>query len=159
LKSEAKYKHVKGSWKVDGKLNLMVAVFLALLIGACATSTDRRTQRLEENWQGKHVNDLIALKGQPDEKFGDGQGGQIFDYESYESESGSESAKSGSSPPGGGSGGGSGGGRGSGRHGGGSGGGGSSRRGSSKTAYLMHQRFWINPEGYIYRASYVQEGR
>jgi hypothetical protein len=150
---------MKMPWKVDGKLNLMIVVFLALLIGACATGANKRTQQLEENWQGKNVNDLIATKGQPDEKFDDGRGGQIFDYSAYEAEPGSESGGGGSSPPGGGSGGGSGGGRGSGRHGGGSGGGGSSRRGSSKTTYLVHQRFWINPEGSIYRANYLQEGR
>ena len=145
----------EGVWKVDGKLNLIVVVFLALLIGACATNTDKRTQQLEENWQGKNLSDLIALKGQPDEKYEDGRGGQIFDYETYESEPGSEHGSGDNSPSGGGSEGRSGGGRGSGPH----GGGGSSRRGSSKTAYLMRQRFWINPEGYIYRAGYVQEGR
>jgi hypothetical protein len=146
-------------WEVNRKLTLMVVVFLALLVGACATSLGKRTQQLAEKWQGKNVNDLIASKGQPDEKYEDGRGGQVFDYEAYEAEPGSESGKGGDSSPGVGSEGRSGGGRGSGRHGGGAGGGGSSRRGSSKTAYLMHQRFWINPEGYIYRASYVQESR
>ncbi len=140
-------------------MKLLCIVFLTLLIGACATGVSKESQQLEENWQGKSVKDLIASKGQPDEKFEDGRGGQIFDYEAYESEPGLESGKGASSPRGDGPGGGSGGGRGSGRHGGGPGGDGSSRRGSSKTAYLMHQRFWINPEGYVYRASSVQEGR
>ena len=135
-------------------MRVLFLVFLALLIGAFATSAGKMTLQLEKAWEGKSVNDLIATKGQPDQKLDDGQGGQIFVYSTYESEPGAEPSPGGTSSPGGGSGGG----RGSGRHGGGSGGGGSSRRGSSGTTYLVHERFWIAADGHIYRVTYQLEG-
>ena len=122
-------------------MRVLFLVFLALLIGACATSAGKMTPQLEKAWEGKSVNDLIATKGQPDQKLDDGQGGQIFAYSTYESEPGAEPSPGGTSSPGG-----------------GSGGGGSSRRGSSGTTYLVHERFWIAADGHIYRVTYQLEG-
>ena len=61
-------------------MRVLFLVFLALLIGACATSAGKMTPQLEKAWEGKSINDLIATKGQPDQKLDDGQGGQIFVY-------------------------------------------------------------------------------
>jgi uncharacterized membrane protein YgcG len=136
---------------MDVKIKIMVPALMALLIGACATDANKKTQQLEEDWKGKNFNDLIAAKGPPDEKLDDGQGGKIFVYSTYEYEQASVSGSGGSSSRGGGGGGG-------GRHGEGSGaGGGSSRGGSSKTSYLRSEMFWINPDGYIYRTAYQRK--
>jgi len=137
--------------KMDIKIKIIVPALMALLIGACATAANKKTQQLEEDWKGKNFNDLIAAKGPPDEKLDDGQGGKIFVYSTYEYEQASVSGSGGSSSGGGGGGGG-------GRHGEGSGaGGGSSRGGSSKTSYLSSEMFWINPDGYIYRTAYQRK--
>ncbi len=149
--------------KVYGKAAVFGMVFLALLAGACATTAAKKSQQLEEAWQGKSVKELLARKGPPDAKSADGQGGQIFAYSAYERESDSDAGRSRAVSQGQGSDedsgrNGSGGGRGSGGRGGRSGSGGSSRRGSSPT-YLVHERYWINPDGSIYRVTYQQEGR
>jgi uncharacterized membrane protein YgcG len=140
---------------MDVKIKIMVLALMALLIVACASDANKKTQQLEEDWKGKNFNDLIAAKGAPDDKLDDGQGGKIFIYSTYEYKQDSVSGSGGSSSRGGGSGGGEGGG-GGGRHGGG-GGSGSSRGGSSKTSYLRSEMFWINPDGYIYRTAYQQK--
>ena len=138
-------------WKMDVKIKIMVPALMALLIGACATDANKKTQQLEEDWKGKNFNDLIAAKGPPDEKLDDGQGGKIFVYSTYEYEQASVSGSGGSSSRGAGGGGG-------GRHGEGSGAGGSSSRGgSSETSYLRSEMFWINPDGYIYRTAYQRK--
>ena len=146
---------------MDVKIKIMVLALMALLIVACASDANKKTQQLEEDWKGKNFNDLIAAKGPPDEKLDDGQGGKIFIYSTYEYEQTSVSGTGGGSSRGGGYGGGGyggGGGGGVGRHGGGSGaGGGSSRGGSSKTSYLSSEMFWINPDGYIYRTAYQRK--
>ena len=131
---------------MDVKIKIMVLALMALLIVACASDANKKTQQLEEDWKGKNFNDLIAAKGPPDEKLDDGQGGKIFIYSTYEYEQASVSGSGGSSSRGGGGGGG-------GRQGSGAGGG-SSRGGSSKTSYLSSEMFWINPDGYIYRTAY-----
>jgi len=137
--------------KMDIKIKIIVPALIGLLIGACATAANKKTQQLEEDWKGKNFNDLIAAKGPPDEKLDDGQGGKIFVYSTYEYEQASVSGSGGSSSGGGGGGGG-------GRHGEGSGaGGGSSRGGSSKTSYLSSEMFWINADGYIYRTAYQRK--
>jgi len=137
--------------KMDIKIKIIVPALMALLIGACATAANKKTQQLEEDWKGKNFNDLITAKGPPDEKLDDGQGGKIFVYSTYEYEQASVSGSGGSSSRGGGGGGG-------GRHGEGSGaGGGSSRGGSSKTSFLSSEMFWINPDGYIYRIAYQRK--
>jgi hypothetical protein len=141
---------MRRAWKMEVKMKFLLLVLMALLIGACATNASKKAQKLEEDWKGKNFNDLIAAKGPPDEKLDDGRGGKIFIYSAYESEPASESGSRGGSSHGGGYGGGGG----WGRHGGGSGGGGSVRRGSSKTTYLSHEMFWIDPNGCIYRATY-----
>jgi hypothetical protein len=146
---------MRGPWIIEVKIKIILIVSMSLLIGACATNASKKTQQLEEDWKGKNFNDLIAAKGPPDEKLDDGRGGKIFIYSAYQSEPASESRRGGSSSPGGGYGGGGG----WGRHGGGYGGGGSYRRGSSKTTYLSHEMFWIDPNGYIYRASYQRKGQ
>ena len=64
-------------------MRVLFLVFLALLIGACATSAGKVTPQLEKAWEGESVNDLIATKGQPDQKLDDVQGGQIFAYSTY----------------------------------------------------------------------------
>jgi len=138
---------------MDVKIKIMVLALMALLIVACASDANKKTQQLEEDWKGKNFNDLIAAKGPPDEKLDDGQGGKIFVYSTYEYEQASVSGSGGSSSRGGGGGGG-------GRHGEGSGaGGGSSRGGSSKTSYLRSEMFWINPDGYIYRTAYQRKSQ
>ena len=147
-------------WKINASLKILILSLMTLVIGACATSASKKAQQLEEDWKGKNFNDLIAAKGPPDEKIDDGQGGKIFIYSTYESESepasGSDSA--GGSSRGGRSGGGFGGGFGGSRHGGGYGsGGGSSRGGSAKTSYLSSEMFWINPDGLIYRTAYQRK--
>ncbi len=135
---------------MDVKIKIMVLALMALLIVACASDANKKTQQLEEDWKGKNFNDLIAAKGPPDEKLDDGQGGKIFIYSTYEYESGSGGGSS--------RGGGYGGGVGGGRHGGGyGGGGGSSRGGSSKTSYHSSEMFWINPDGFIYRTAYQRK--
>ena len=76
--------------KVYGKAAVFGVVFLALLAGACATTAAKKSQQLEEAWQGKSVKELLARKGPPDAKLDDGQGGQIFAYSAYERESDSD---------------------------------------------------------------------
>lgn len=139
---------------MDVRIKIMVLALMALLIGACATNASKKAQQLEEDWQGKNFNDLIAAKGPPDEKLDDGQGGKIYTYSTYEHEQASGSGSGGGSSRGGGYGGGGG----WGRHGGGyGGGGGSSRGGSSKTSYLVSEMFWVHADGYIYRTAYQRK--
>ena len=46
-------------------MRVLFIVFLALLIGACATTAGKVTPQLEKAWQGKSVTDLIAAKASP----------------------------------------------------------------------------------------------
>ncbi len=127
------------------KTKIMLLILGALLIGGCATVTNNKAQKLEEEWKGKNFNDLIAAKGPPSDKMDDGQGGKIFLYSS--SELSADSGSSGGSSHGGGYGGG-----GMGGH----SGGGSSRGG--KISHISYEMFWINPDGFIYRTAYQRTG-
>jgi hypothetical protein len=130
-------------------VSVIGGVFLSLVMGGCVTSEVRRSQHLEEKWQGKSAKELVAQKGHPDAMTDDGKGGKVYAYSAYEPDSVAEitkgypseadSGKGKDSHPGKGIFGGS-------RHGGG------------ELTCLVHERYWINPEGNIYRITFAEEG-
>jgi hypothetical protein len=137
------------------KSRFLLLIFGVLIIGGCATITNNKAQKLDEEWKGKNFNDLIAAKGPPGEKMDDNQGGKIFIYSS--SELSPDSGSSGGSSHGGGYGGG-----GMGRHSGGGssrggGYGGASSRGET-VSHISYEMFWINSDGFIYRTAYQRTG-
>jgi hypothetical protein len=142
------------TWQDLRKLAVFGAILLGLATGGCATSDVTKTQYLVQNWQGKSVKELIAKKGNPDAISDDGKGGKVYAFSAYQPESAVEITKSHHSEaeaksdgkqesP---------------RRKGILGFGASNRDGSGLT-YLIHERFYVNPDGNIYRVTYAEEPR
>src|SRR3974377_1177315 len=60
-------------------MRYIIAISFIIVLCAC-TTTQQKGEKLQETWEGRNVNDLIAALGPPAQIMDDGQGGKIYVY-------------------------------------------------------------------------------